>query len=266
MSKGPLAVRWGAPPRAALQAGTTAIVTRRGRRTPARCRGATGSSSPRTGSTTATTRSSGTGRATRCPPLAPGESASRRGDDPRADPARPLPARVRHGRRAARLVLGARQPDARATTSRSARATGEPNADAARAASSRRPTGRSASRAAHAEGFGVVAGAIEWPGSLLRRPPRELAPYAPGPRPRARLLGAAPLPVGAARASSSSRSARSPGLPAFAAPQRRAVGLRRADRAARPKLSARARPRCGRRRGGRRARRARSASTAATVR
>ena len=27
MSKGPLAVRWGAPPRAALQAGTTAIVT-----------------------------------------------------------------------------------------------------------------------------------------------------------------------------------------------------------------------------------------------
>jgi hypothetical protein len=36
-------------------------------------------------------------------------------------------------------------------------------------------------RAAHAEGFGVVAGAIEWPGALLRRRPRELAPYAPGP-------------------------------------------------------------------------------------
>jgi hypothetical protein len=36
-------------------------------------------------------------------------------------------------------------------------------------------------RAAHAEGFGVVGGAIEWPGSLLHRPPRELAPYAPGP-------------------------------------------------------------------------------------
>ena len=36
-------------------------------------------------------------------------------------------------------------------------------------------------RAAHAEGYGVVAGAVEWPGGMLRRAPRELAPYAPGP-------------------------------------------------------------------------------------
>jgi hypothetical protein len=35
-------------------------------------------------------------------------------------------------------------------------------------------------RAAHAEGYGVVAGAVEWPGGLLRRRPRELAPYEPG--------------------------------------------------------------------------------------
>jgi hypothetical protein len=36
-------------------------------------------------------------------------------------------------------------------------------------------------RAAHADGYGVVAGAVEWPAGLLRRAPRELAPYAPGP-------------------------------------------------------------------------------------
>ena len=36
-------------------------------------------------------------------------------------------------------------------------------------------------RAAHAEGYGVVAGAVEWPGGLFHRRPRELAPYAPGP-------------------------------------------------------------------------------------
>jgi hypothetical protein len=36
-------------------------------------------------------------------------------------------------------------------------------------------------RAAHAEGYGVVAGAIEWPGGLFNRRPRELAPYVPGP-------------------------------------------------------------------------------------
>jgi Ig-like domain from next to BRCA1 gene len=36
-------------------------------------------------------------------------------------------------------------------------------------------------RAAHADGYGVVAGAVEWPGGLLRRAPRELAAYAPGP-------------------------------------------------------------------------------------
>jgi hypothetical protein len=35
--------------------------------------------------------------------------------------------------------------------------------------------------AAHADGFGVVAGSIEWEGSLGRRRPAELAPYEPGP-------------------------------------------------------------------------------------
>lgn len=36
-------------------------------------------------------------------------------------------------------------------------------------------------RAAHADGYGVVAGAIDWDGSPLRHGPRELDPYAPGP-------------------------------------------------------------------------------------
>ncbi|HEY2327005.1 MAG TPA: hypothetical protein VGH52_05915 [Gaiellaceae bacterium] len=36
-------------------------------------------------------------------------------------------------------------------------------------------------RAAHADGFAVVAGAIEWDGGLFERRPRELAPYEPGP-------------------------------------------------------------------------------------
>ena len=35
--------------------------------------------------------------------------------------------------------------------------------------------------AAHAEGFGVVAGAIDWRGGFGHRRPRELMPYAPGP-------------------------------------------------------------------------------------
>jgi hypothetical protein len=35
--------------------------------------------------------------------------------------------------------------------------------------------------AAHAEGFGVVAGSVAWEGSLGRRRPSDLAPYEPGP-------------------------------------------------------------------------------------
>lgn len=35
-------------------------------------------------------------------------------------------------------------------------------------------------RAAHREGFAVVAGAIDWDGGPLRRRPRALAPYVPG--------------------------------------------------------------------------------------
>jgi hypothetical protein len=36
-------------------------------------------------------------------------------------------------------------------------------------------------RAAHADGYAVVAGAVAWDGGLLARRPRALAPYEPGP-------------------------------------------------------------------------------------
>ena len=76
MSKGPLSVRWGALP--TLEPPHAGASPRRGRRsrTPAPCRGASGSSSPTTGSTSAATRSSGTASARAPPPLAPGERAT----------------------------------------------------------------------------------------------------------------------------------------------------------------------------------------------
>jgi hypothetical protein len=94
---------------------------------------------------------------------------------------------------------------------------GEPNAELP-AGVEPAPEWHERVRAAHAEGFGVVAGAIDWPRSLLRRTPRELEQYAPGP---GRIPAfAAPLlcpsvlpgvqlePLGEVA-----------GLPAFAAPQ-----------------------------------------------
>ncbi len=64
-------------------------------------------------------------------------------------------------------------------------------------------------RAAHAEGYGVVAGAVTWPSGLLHRRPKELAPYEPG---QGHVPGfSAPLLAPwCSPAWSSSRSARSP--------------------------------------------------------
>ena len=83
---------------------------------------------------------------------------------------------------------------------------GEPNADLP-AGVEPAPDWQERVRAAHAEGFAVVAGAIAWEG--LRRP-HALAPYRAGPGPDPRLRRAAPLPLGAARASSSNGSTTSP--------------------------------------------------------
>jgi hypothetical protein len=73
-------------------------------------------------------------------------------------------------------------------------------------------------RAAHADGYGVVAGSIEWHGGLLRRRPRALAPYAPGPG-RVPAFGAPLLCPSVLPGIELERLADVAGLPAFAAPR-----------------------------------------------
>jgi hypothetical protein len=73
-------------------------------------------------------------------------------------------------------------------------------------------------RAAHAEGYGVVAGAVEWPRRLLHRAPRELAPYAPGPG-RVPGFGAALLAPSVLPGIELERLGDIAGLPAYAAPR-----------------------------------------------
>jgi len=73
-------------------------------------------------------------------------------------------------------------------------------------------------RAAHAEGYAVVAGAVDWRGGALARPPRELAQYRPGvgrvPGFAAPLLCPSVVPEVALE-----RLGDVAGLPAFAAPR-----------------------------------------------
>ena len=73
-------------------------------------------------------------------------------------------------------------------------------------------------RAAHAEGYGVVAGAIDWPSGLFQRRPRELAPYAPGPG-RVPGFSAALLAPSVLAGISLEPLGELAGLPAFAAPR-----------------------------------------------
>lgn len=73
-------------------------------------------------------------------------------------------------------------------------------------------------RAAHAEGYAVVAGAVEWGGRLLAPRPRELAPYEPGvgrvPGFAAPLLCPSVVP-----GVTLERLGEAAGLPAYAAPR-----------------------------------------------
>jgi len=73
-------------------------------------------------------------------------------------------------------------------------------------------------RAAHADGYAVVAGAIEWGGGLFSRRPHALAPYEPGP---GRMPGfASPLICpSVADGVELDRLEDVAGLPAFAAPR-----------------------------------------------
>ena len=214
-------------------------------------------SSRTTGSTTATTRSSGTASAPpprRSRPASASVVAARA----RADPARALPVRVRPRGRAPRLVLGARQPDARpGRRRRSARRRAERGAACG---SSRCRTGRSGSARRTRRATRVVAGAIDWPGGLFRRRPRALAPYEPGP---GRVPGFARrcsarrvLPgVELERLAESRACRRSPRRPTSRGSTTAASSLRRRSPCGgrvEPDGPVRARPRCGRRPRGRR--------------
>ena len=200
MSKGPLAVRWGAPP------AIDAARRRRRRpcasswRTPARSPGAPAVNLAYHWLDDRDNPIVWDGDRTAAPAARPRRARHGRRERARADPARALPARLRHGRREPRVVLGARQPDARAGPAAS------PSVPASRApscptASSRRRTGRSA--CAPRTPRASRSSPARSPGTGRRRP-HALAAYAPGPGPDPRLRRAAPLPVGAPRASSSS--------------------------------------------------------------
>ena len=80
------------------------------------------------------------------------------------------------------------------------------------------PDWRERVAAAHEEGFGVVAGAIEWPRGLLRRRPHSLDPYRPGPG-RVPTFSHPLLCVSAVDGVELERLPDVEGLPAFAAPQ-----------------------------------------------
>ena len=119
------------------------------------------------------------GERTPLPELAPGERATVEAARARPDPARPLPLRARPRRRPPRLVLGARQRDGRGRRRRAPARRHAPR----RAAGLGRADGRGEERiaAAHAEGYAVVAGAIEWLGGSAAGARGALAPYEPGP-------------------------------------------------------------------------------------
>jgi hypothetical protein len=72
-------------------------------------------------------------------------------------------------------------------------------------------------RAAHADGYAVVAGSIDWRGGLLHPRPKALAPYAPG-KGRVPQFGAPLLCPSLLPGVELTRLADVGGLPAFAAP------------------------------------------------
>jgi hypothetical protein len=179
VSKGPLAVRWGAPPRAALQAGTTTSLT---------VELANAGSLPWgdhvfLASHWLDDRDNPIvwdGPRNEVPPLAPGDSAL-------VDLTIRVPIPPGRYRLAFDMVAEFRAWFSELGSPMLAHDVevgprdGEPSAALPTTVEPASDWDERV-RAAHAEGFGVVAGAIDWPGSLLlRRPPRELIPYAPGP-------------------------------------------------------------------------------------
>ena len=103
------------------------------------------------------------------------------------------PACARRSRPAATASRSTSSPSTARGSRSSAARRARPTSTCCRAAATPRaewpswvePTAEARERiaAAHAEGYGVVAGAIEWVGGRGRRRPRSLAPYEPGPGP-----------------------------------------------------------------------------------
>ena len=178
MSKGPLAVRWGAPPDGAVEAGTSLTLP-----VELENAGAIGWGAGILASYHWLDDRDNPivwdGIRTPAPPLAPGERAT---VEVRVRAPIP-PGRYRLAfdlvaeHRAWLSELGspmlARDVDVGPRS-------GAPRADIP-AAFEEVPGREERVRAAHAEGYGVVAGAIDWNGGFLDRRPRELAPYEPGP-------------------------------------------------------------------------------------
>lgn len=238
MSQGPLAVRFGAPPQLAPQAGavTTAAVEVEN----------AGTVAWRDGIGVAyhwlDRRDNPIvwdGRRTPAPPLAPGERATV--DVQVRGPIPPGPYRLAFDvvaeHRAWFSELGS---EMLALDLDVAPRSGEPRAELPENVEPT-PSWEEHVRRAHADGYAVVAGSIEWRGGPLHRRPRALEPYAPGAG-RVPGFGAPLLCPSVLPGIELERLDDVAGLPAFAAPREepwvydgRAV------------LSVRARPRSGRR-------------------
>ena len=227
MSKGPLAVRWGAPPAGALQAGTIALV-----RVELENAGAL---AWRDQVFLAYHWLDDRDNPIVWDGVAHARAAARAGRDaPRSRRrARADPARAATGSRSTwspSCARGSRSSAARCSRSdvEVGPRAGEPNATLPGGVEPA-PDWAERVRAAHAEGYAVVAGAIEWPGGAASPPPRELAPYAPG-RGRVPGFGApllCPSVLPGHRAGAARRGRRPAGVRRAA---RRAVGLRRPHR------------------------------------
>ena len=215
MSKGPLAVSWGAPPSPAPQAGAREIV---------RVELANAGAIPWRDSIFLAyhwldDRDNPIvwdGERTPAPPLAPGERATVEAGVRAPIPPGPyrlafdLVAETRAWFSELGSPMLARDVEVRPRE-------GEPNADLP--ANVQPSTGwLERVRAAHAEGYAVVAGAIEWVDGALHRRPRALHAYAPGP---GRVPGfAAPLLCPSVLPGVElERLADVAGLPAYAAPR-----------------------------------------------
>ncbi len=211
MSKGPLAVRFGALPAGRAAGGHGRAGAASSWRTPARFAGRPASSSRYHWLDDRDNPIVWDGIRTDAPPLAPGERVDRR-RSPCARRSRPGRYRLAFDLVAELRAWFSELGSPMLARGRRRRAARRASRHAALPAGyERAPDWEERVRAAHAEGYGVVAGAVDWPGGLFHRRPRELAPYAPGPGRDPGLQRAAARPVGARRASSSSRSASSPG-------------------------------------------------------